>query len=131
MVEQALDLVGRNALGVELAQGVIEGTDPQRTIAAHLAAALLVLEAFLGNVDQAEIDAEGAYHMGQRVRIQGFDEFRQTLALAGVFRLAQADVALAQGLDGVEDLFPRMIVQDLAEDVAEQLDPRAQGLVMG
>lgn len=60
--------------------------------------------------------------MCQGVCIEAFDEFCQLSAFAAIFGFTQADMALAQGFDGVKYMLPRMVQQHLAEDNSEQFD---------
>jgi hypothetical protein len=120
MVEQLLQLRPADAAFGEVAQGVVEGAYPEGAAGTRLAPAQAMLVGLLGDVHQAEIDAEGAYHVGKVVGIETVDHPGQALAQGGVLGLAQADVALAQGLDGIEDLDAGLLAQHLAEQVAEQ-----------
>ena len=89
-----------------------------------------MLERFLGNVDQAEIEIEGTNDIGQFVRGEILDQARKAFAQFVVFLLAQPYVALAQSLDGIQDAFAGLFTQYLTQQVAEQADAAAQVLVV-
>ena len=65
--EQVLQLVGRYALLAQLAQAGIERALPQHATFGGNATALTVLVAFLGGVDELEVDAERANDRAQGV----------------------------------------------------------------
>jgi len=130
-VQQGLELVGVDALFGEKPQGVIERTFPERPPRPHGALALAVLEGLLGDVDQAEVDVEGAHHVGEDVGLQAVDQPDEALAQLGVLFLAQADEAFAQGFDGGQDLAAGLVAQHVAQQGAQQAHARAQFLVAG
>ena len=71
----------------------------------------------LGEVDQLEVQAEGADDAFERVRIDGQDVERHALVR---FAPAGGDRALPRRLDEIEDLRPGLLQDDLAEERAEQ-----------
>jgi hypothetical protein len=85
-----------------------------------------VLERFLGQVDQAEVNAEGPHHMGERFRIQGFDDLLQAAPAGGRIFLVQADVAFAQCFHRLQHAAVLQGAQHVAEQVAEQFYAGAQ-----
>ena len=125
LVEQLLQLLFIQPLGVEFAQYRIERAGPERTADTHHAAALLVLERLFGDVRQTEIEAEGAHHMGHGLGVELANQLVQTLALARVLLLAQADIAAPQGFHSVENAGSCLAVEHVAQQVAEKLDPCA------
>ena len=70
LIEQVLHLYGTHTLLFEFVERGIKRAHPQRFVAADGAITLLVLKIFLGNVDQAEINTEGANHLGKGFHIQ-------------------------------------------------------------
>ena len=131
LVQQDLQLVRRHALIVEFLQGMAEGTEPQRALLAGEPPALLVLEGLFGDVDETEINVEGADDASQFIGLQALDEPRQAGAQGGIFLLAQVGVPLAQGLDGGQHPGAGLLLQDFAQEVAEQTHPAAQFPVAG
>src|SRR5690606_22179571 len=80
LIEQPLQLLRCNTLLPELAQSMVEGPQPQRTAARQLTAALTVPEGLLGDIDQTEVEMEGAYHMRHQLRVEVRDELHQARA---------------------------------------------------
>ncbi len=130
-VEQDLELFGTHAIGAQIAQRGVEGTGPQRPATAHLPAPQPVLISLFGDVDQTEIDIEGAHHVRDDVRLEFADQSRQTRAGLRIVLAVQIDVTLAQRLHGLQHLAAGLRAQHLAQQIAEQLDAGAQFLVAG
>ncbi len=82
-----------------------------------------MLKGLFGNVNQAEIDAEGAHHLSQCLRVKSIDQQVELLAFFEVVNRTQADVALAQGFNGGKDLVAGLRAENVAQKIAEQLDP--------
>ena len=77
----------------ELFQGVIKRADPQGFAIADQATTLNMLKIFLGNIDQAEVNAESPGYLGQGVGIELLDQLHHLLAFARIITFAQADIA--------------------------------------
>ena len=131
LIQQGLQLAGADPGGAQRAQGLVEGTPPQRFAALDLLAAQLVLKVFLGDVGQREIGAEGANDVVEHVRVEGGDEAHQRFAVGwrGFGLMAQLDEALAQGFHGLKDRAALLVAQGIAQQLAQQLDAVAQRLV--
>ena len=125
LVEHLLELLRGDPFGLEFPQHRVERTAPQLATAPDAAPALAVLIGLLSDIDQAEIDVEGAYHVTQRVGVQVANHLLQLLALAWTLLLAQRDIALAQGLHGIEHMFAGVGAQHVAQQSAKQLDSGA------
>ena len=131
LVQQLLQLLRAGAHVNQFIQRGVERTAPHVLFVAmtHDAAALLQLRGFLGDVDQAEIGAECAHHLGQGFWVERIDQRHQALAFFRVILLVQLDEAGSQLLDSIVYLRAGVFQQNVAQQVAEQFDPRAQLLV--
>lgn len=76
---------------------------------------------FLGEIDQHEVDAEGANHLFQGLHVEVVDELHQAPASGLVVLLAQTDVALAQFLHRIVDRLSRVVAQQVAQQCPQQL----------
>ncbi len=128
--EQFAQRLGIDALLAKLLEGVIKRAEPGG-VAVFLDGGppQAVQVILLGDIDQVEVNREGANDLGHDRRRQALDQSHQLAAFRFALALAQPDEAGAQRLDRVEYLGPLVLEQDVADQLAEQLDPRAQLLV--
>src|SRR3569833_989125 len=89
-------MFGADALCVKEAQGVIEGSHPQRSAPAHLLAAQLMLRGHYGEIHKTEIGAECAYLVSEGVGIMLADEPVESGAFMRAVLFLEADVAAPQ-----------------------------------
>ncbi len=103
------------AVLLELAQCIAERSGPQWLVDARLAPPLAVMERLLGDIDQAEVGAEGPQHVGRGFGVHPGDHGIELGPGLGVVRGAQSNVTLAQGFHGLEHMIAGMVAQHFAE----------------
>ncbi len=128
-LEQPLDLVRVDALGLEPLQDVEEAIRLRRLRVAQVRAAATQAMDLLGRVDHLEVGRERADEVARgarRERRQQRLQFRVGARIA----LAARDRGAARGLDEVEQRLAALLADDLADELAEPVHVLAQRLIL-
>ena len=116
-LDEAKQLLSANSDAKVLAGGM--------TLLPYRIAAQAMQEVFLGDVDQVEVNCKGANYLVDRGRAQARDQPDQFLAFEFAVAFTQPDETGAQRLDRVKHFRAFMLEQNVAYQLAQQLDARA------
>jgi hypothetical protein len=137
-IEQGVELIGGDAGLAKAAEGSAKVSALRRCSALieleGEAAAFAVIG--LGEVDELEVEAEGAGELVGGGKVEGVDAGESLLEVSGGgsvggsgvggFGLAAGDGDSAKGFDGVEDGRAGLLAENLAEEHAEGADVAAE-----
>jgi len=131
--EDLQQVVEADTLVPDGAQRLVERAAPQLAAPAGDPPALAVLEILLGEVDELEVDAEGADDGRQDVGRELGDGVLEPALACRVRPLAQAQVAPLQARDDALDPGVGLGAQDLGEEAVEEPDrvPELAGRAAG
>ena len=104
-VDHLLQRIHRHPLRLEIGQGAVERSLPQRHAMRQHAAAVAMGKAFFRHVDQLEIAGECTHHQFDLVGRHGVDHRHQLGAALLVFLLLQFGKAAPQGFHRLEHVF--------------------------
>ena len=128
MLQQALEVLGTDAVLLELAHRVVERADPQPLAGGDHVHARQMRVQLLGDVHQPEIEREGADDLGERLGVEALDALHQLLAQLGIFLLAQLHETVAQTLHDHQHALATVLAQNLAQQGGIELDVALQRL---